>query len=496
MKSLALALAALAAAGAARAAGFDAGPSGPTMTEFFEERGISLSTGSSFPGWFGDVSSPAVSGLKSMGSVQAVGLMEEPQGTPWQDRVFGCVLQGMADIQVQAARAADSISREDEIYPLIPEAADTETKLTWMTWGRPAFKLTTSSQHDGDGEASYTIILTPPPEVLASPEVTLYREATYHKRLAWSRSYRLWGPQGRRPQLDSKQLARALDAFRDAGFVLAKAHQSDQLLFSCSISMTGRNFRAAVEQLRNTGAAGAAAPPSTQPEFLKGRGVAYSTGSATPDWFVDVASPTAKALQENLPTYAVGLMPNLPGAAWQDQLFGCVIQAMAGVQEQAESFETSLTKDYQGDAPAGPEALASTTMKSFSKAMWGQPPFRIATLKRRYSSTVGRVDENYSSTTVSLLLPNDLLGMSKIGYTRTAVFESWLASSSAESGWNPREGPRLNSKRLARALDAFRNAGFVLARTHPSADGLRCSVSMTAKDFRAAVERAKPPATP
>ena len=61
--------------------------------------------------------------------------------------------------------------------------------------------------------------------------------------------------------------------------------------------------------------------------------------------------------------------------------------------------------------------------------------------------------------------------------------------STSTSEWTPHEGPQLDSPRLARALDAFRDAGFVLAKADKSGDGLRCSVSLSAKEFRAAVAR-------
>ena len=249
--------------------------------------------------------------------------------------------------------------------------------------------------------------------------------------------------------------------------------------------------------LASAGAARAEpAPPSSQPKFLERRGVEYSTSPAAPEWFVDVSSPAAKALKDDLPTYAVGFMTELPGAAWQDQLFGCVIQAMAGVQEQAESFVPTVRKDYRADGTRGSADVVSSSVNNFSQVTWGQPPFKLRAFKKRYSSTVGRADEIFASTTVMLLLTDDLLGMPKIGFSRSAVFEGWLASGSSESGWYPPEGPRLDSPRLSRALDAFQKAGFVLAKTHANAGGMRCAVSMSAEDFRAAVKREKGPATP
>ena len=247
-------------------------------------------------------------------------------------------------------------------------------------------------------------------------------------------------------------------------------------------------------------AEGAAPPPlSAQSDFLKSRGVAISTSANFPDWFVNVATPTASDLDKKGSTYAVGLMEVRP-SPWQDRVFGCVIHAMAEIQTQVQSQASDFVHyTKEGDASGGPltpPALLSTTKKLFTKLTWGRPAFQMTALKKSYSSSSVADDYVEASVNVVVKLPDDLVGLPKVGVYRATKLHSWLAWSRSEFGWVPDGGPQLDSQRLARVLDAFRDAGFVLTKMNESEEGLTCSVSLSAKDFRDAVARSNAPTKP
>ena len=247
-------------------------------------------------------------------------------------------------------------------------------------------------------------------------------------------------------------------------------------------------------------AEGAAPPsPSAQSEFLKSRGVAISTSASFPDWFVNVATPTASDLDKKGSTYAVGLMEARP-SPWQDRVFGCVILAMAEIQTQVQAQASDFVHyTSEEDASGGPHerpALRSTSKKIFTKLTWGQPAFQMTALKKFYSSSSVADDSVEASVNVVVKLPNDLVGLPKVGLYRGTKLHGWLGWSRSEFDWLPKGGPQLDSQRLARVLDVFRDAGFVLTKMNESEEGLTCSVSLSAKDFRDAVARSNAPTKP